>query len=161
MLGCSTHGFMGRPPASCKVTVDPVAAPGRYQVAITPPYQATMSGRLIASEILTGSFSSGAVAIGPMRKGQVGRYTFSGTAGVPTGLNIAVDGFAGSALMMIRILQPDGKPLNGRAIVKDGAVMLDPMPLPVSGTYTVSVDTETVTLASARISSVAGPVQSK
>jgi YD repeat-containing protein len=124
---------------------------GTYTLRVMPQGATSASVTLLASNALTGTVTLDAAAthFQTTRAGQSGRYTFTGTSGQ----GVTMEGTAGGTYwpIYLNIYAPDGSTFTSRSLYAGNDIKLDLAPLPMSGTYLVTlgpvrVDTGTVDL---------------
>ncbi len=146
-LGCSLPAKV-----PCKVGIRNLPAAGKYTVAISSPMGATVSGRLLVAEEVTGTINADApVRVELKRPSQVARYTFPGTAGDVVSIALADVAAAPSASVVAKLERPEGFPMLTQMAMQ-GALKTNPVTLPVTGTYSILVDAGTGMLDSATLS---------
>jgi hypothetical protein len=123
--------------------VDPVTLPetGTYTIVADPP--TTYTGSLTLAAWLVPPDVTGSVAIGGSNlvsvttPGQNASLTFDGTAGGR--VSMTVTGVtAGNTVVQLK--KPDGTNLGSAVTVRTTGAYIDPVSLPVTGTYTVSIN---------------------
>jgi hypothetical protein len=137
-------------PTSMQLPALPLA--GTYTVRAIPSQTKGATFTLFLSRPLTGALTldGAATTFQTARPGQTGRYTFSGTASQ----GLTLQATAGSTFpngAWLKIYRPDGPQLPDTFLNSNDDTKVDLAPLPVTGTYTVavqpnSIDTGTVSL---------------
>jgi hypothetical protein len=103
---------------------------------VSPPGTSSANATLTLSSEVTGTLVANAAAstFATTRIGQDARYSFSGTAG--QNVSVATSGSTFASAGYVTVYKPDGTSLSSGSF--GGTLTLTN--LPVSGTYTVSVD---------------------
>lgn len=134
---CYPSSYGGR----CKITLANLPSTGEYSVAVQPPAGVTLTGNVSLSADQTGTLADNVpVALSVTRPGQNVRYTFAGTAGQSSAIELAqlVPSPSGPSVY-VYVLKPDGTILTSSSATANGVFVNLPS-LPVTGTYTVLVD---------------------
>jgi len=127
--GCSTAAVLNLPTT------------GTYQVVITPPSNVSFSGTLTLSTPAYSVLSSGtAVAFNITRSGQHGAFNFTGTAGQPATLRLAVASTApANQNVTMTLWGPTGQVATTSGSTSTDGATLYIASLPASGSYGVIV----------------------
>jgi len=131
------------PNGGCGVNLSGLVA-GTYSVVISPPTtgQKTMSFKVTLSTDQPGTMTLGnPLAVSLTRRGQDGRFTYSGTAGQKLSLAIASQATTpagGLAYYRVYRPAPDGTQLIGGSTTSTTTITV-PV-LPTTGTYSITVD---------------------
>lgn len=158
VTGCYTHGTPEHPPPLCQFFVNNLPESGPYAVSVSPPAGAAVSGRVLVAHMLSESLVPGApVAVGPMKPGQVVRYTFAAEAGQP--IHIALSSISTSppgkpVYLFLRRAEGEQPEMSLTAIATTDHVALEGLRLPAAGKYVVIVDPAAASLQSAQLSVV-------
>jgi RHS repeat-associated protein len=130
------------------VFADPLVLPvtGTYTILVDPTN--TLLGTASAEVWEVPADTTTAVTLGDAPaasantvRGQNMRYTFSGTAGQRVSARLSATRTAGGGSFNYSVLKPDGSSLYGNCCNGSGGVIfVDPLTLPVTGTYTILVD---------------------
>lgn len=140
----------------CRLGLPNLPATGTYVVTLQPPAGVRASGSITFSADQAGSLAEGIPAsVAITRTGQFLRYTFAGTAGQSTSVELAqlVTSPSGP-YVYVNIYKPDGNSLTSGS-ASSGGVFINLPSLPATGTYTVVVDPSGAGLAG-RLSLKAG-----
>lgn len=134
---CSPTTYGGR----CKLTLTNLPVNGTYSIGIAPPAGVKLTGTIAVSADLTGSLVEGAPAsLLVTRPGQNVRYTFAGTAGQSTAIELAaLTTNPAGPYVYVYVVKPDGTNLASSWASSNGVFVNLPS-LPITGTYTVLVD---------------------
>lgn len=134
---CSPTTYEGR----CKLTLTNLPTTGTYSIGIAPPEGVKLTGSIALSADLTGTLADGIPAsLTVMRPGQNVRYTFAGTAGQSTSIELAsLTTNPAGPYVYVYVVKPDGTNVTFGSASSNGVFVNLPS-LPVTGTYTVLVD---------------------
>jgi trimeric autotransporter adhesin len=120
----------------------PNATSGTYRIELIPPFDGdqTLGFSAVISTDVTGTLvrnQQNAIAIS--KRGQNGRFAFTGTASEVLSINVSGQSTTPSVqAATYSVLKPDGTTLKSADIVASGAMSLGA--LPTAGTYTLLVD---------------------
>lgn len=114
---------------------------GSYTILVDPQGTASGEATLTLHEVpadVTSAIIPGgpAVTVAPTTPGQNARLTFAGTAG----RRVSVKATPVCCSTKVSILKPDGTTLVGPSVVGTSGGLVEPVTLPLSGTYTVVAD---------------------
>lgn len=134
--GLHTNCYGGNGPFTCALA--PVVRTGSYVVVLEAPTGGVVTGALNVSDAAAGTLTAdGATQLFVSGKpGQLGRYTFAGTAGQH--LSLLVTGNTLATSSEVRFIRPDGASL-WTGYLASSSTTLDVPDLPMSGTYTLVV----------------------
>ncbi|MBK6982056.1 MAG: IPT/TIG domain-containing protein [Betaproteobacteria bacterium] len=138
-VGCLPTSAGGR----CKINLPVLAIGGTYSVRITPPAGVRVSGNVALSDELTGTLVAGVgSAISVSRPGQNVRYSFSGTAGESTAVELSqLSTTPSGQYLYMYIYRPDGTQVTYAGGASTGVFANLPA-LPVTWTYSVLLDAD-------------------
>jgi len=125
----------------CRLGLPNLPATGMYVVTLQPPAGVRASGNITFSADQAGTLAEGVPAsVTVTRTGQFLRYTFAGTAGQSTSVELAqlVTSPSGP-YVYVNIYKPDGNSLTSGSASSSGVFVNLPS-LPATGTYAVVVD---------------------
>jgi hypothetical protein len=121
-----------------------LAENGTYTISSNPPTYSTGSvdfqlWSVPADQAGTLTIGGGAQALSFATPGQNASLTFAGTSGQKVTLAITPVSLSGVNAATVKVRKPDNTVLSTIAVTNSGALM-EPISLPTTGTYTVSVD---------------------
>src|SRR5260221_9420250 len=122
----------------------PNTVAGTYSVVLRPPTNVKVTGSATLSSDLTGTLIAGTPqTINAARVGQRARFTFAGTAGDSTSVKLyGVTTTPVSQTLDVTVYKPDGSSLANTTL-SGGSTLINLASLPVTGTYSVVVVTNT------------------
>lgn len=125
----------------CRLGLPNLPASGTYIVTLQPPAGVRATGNISLSADQSGTLAEGVpVDVSVTRTGQFLRYTFSGTAGQSTSLELAqLVASPSGPYVYVNVYKPDGNSLTSNS-ASSGGVFVNLPSLPTTGTYTVVVD---------------------
>lgn len=124
----------------CKLALPNLPTTGTYSIRLSPPGNVQVSGTIALSAEVTGTLTAGVpTAFAMTRPGQGGRFTFSGTAGQSTSIEISQLVTTPNQTMYAYVYKPDGNYLAGSSAYSNGIYVNLPS-LPTAGTYSVTLD---------------------
>jgi hypothetical protein len=131
-----------------------IPAAGTYTVAINPGGISVGSAvvhvyALPDDVVVATTMGGGPVTVGTLLPGLNGRAEFPGTAGIRASVRIASHSY-GSSNLRVGLRGPDGATLVSPQIVYSSS-FLEPVTLPSSGTYAVTVDPTSAATGSASV----------
>lgn len=134
---CSPTTYGGR----CKITLTNLPTTGTYSIGIAPPAGVKLTGSIALSADLIGTLADGTpAALSVTRPGQNVRYTFAGTVGQSTAIELAaLTTSPAGPYVYVYVVKPDGTNLTYGSASSNGVFVNLPL-LPVTGTYTVLLD---------------------
>jgi YD repeat-containing protein len=125
-----------------------------YTVLVNPQGATTGSVTVLLNTFadITGTISVGTPLTATTTvAGQNALYTFSGTAGQQTSVNMTGNTYTGCNAVVVSVLQPNGASVGSAGACTGGTGFLDSITLPVTGTYTVLVNPQGTTTGSVTV----------
>ena len=123
--------------------VDPVTLPetGTYTIVADPPTSyvgsLTLAAWVVPPDIADTVSIGGSNSVSVVAPGQNASLTFAGTAGGR--VSMTVTGVT-AANTVVQLKKPDGTNLGSAVTVRTTGAYIDPVTLPVTGTYTISIN---------------------
>ncbi|WP_171159781.1 pre-peptidase C-terminal domain-containing protein [Usitatibacter palustris] len=136
----SVSCYPSNPGGRCKVNLPALTVAGTYSVRLWPPTGIKISGNIALATEQTGTLVSGTpAAISVTRQGQNVRFSFAGTAGESTAIELAdlVTSPSGQSITL-QVYKPDGVLLTSTSTNTAGTLLNLPS-LPVTGAYSLVV----------------------
>lgn len=139
---CLARPLNGLRPQPCKVLAANLPVSGRYTVEVTPPMRASVSGRLLATEVVSGTIAPGTpLTLGAMKRGQVARYAFAASAGQRAGVQLAnLSASPAGTTVSVSMRPMEGFGMSAMRVGREGTVSIPPTALRNAGTYVVVID---------------------
>ena len=125
----------------CKMMLANVPVAGTYSIGIQPPAGVRLVGNISLSAEQTGTLTENApVTLSVTRPGQNVRYTFAGTAGQSTAIELAqLSPSPAGPYVYLWVLKPDGTSLTSASATGNG-LLVNLASLPVTGNYAALID---------------------
>ena len=123
--------------------VDPVTLPetGTYTIVADPPTtytgSLTLAAWLVPADVTDSVAIGGSNSVSVSTPGQNASLTFSGTAGGRVSMTVTN---VTATNTVVQIKKPDGTSLGSAVTVRATGAYIDPVTLPVTGTYTISIN---------------------
>ena len=127
---------------------------GTYTALVNPQGTTTGSVTVLLNNFsdVTGTITPGTpITATTTVPGQNALYTFSGTSGGQASLSLSGNTYVGCNAVVVNILKPDGSSLASTGICNGSTGTLNPVALPVSGTYKVLVNPQGTTTGSVTV----------
>jgi hypothetical protein len=137
----------------CKVAVFDVAEAGRYRVSLLASPGATVKGRVIVSEVVSGRLDPGKpVKLASMKPAQAARFTFEGKSGDK--LSVSLNGIATTprnSTVTLTLEQVEGGRFNRTITGTRARITMPTADLHSSGKFAVIVDAGLAAIDSAEL----------
>ncbi|MES2075782.1 MAG: hypothetical protein V4462_09215, partial [Pseudomonadota bacterium] len=143
-------------PSGTFVDVQTIPVTGTYAIKLNPDSMTVASLSLQLFEVGTDSMATiaiggPAVTVSMATPGQNASLSFSATAGQRFSTNVSGVKLTGGSYLSMSILKPDGSALATAAYVPSSGVFIDVQTIPVTGTYTIKLNPDSMAVGSVAV----------